>query len=57
VNFPQRLVEVNLIMSPSQKPLNGTDFRFAIDWDLQINFLKVNFRMLRLDDLSIEIFF
>ena len=51
------MVEVDLIMSPSQKTFDRTNFCLAVNWDLQINLFKVNFRVFWLNYLSVEIFF
>lgn len=50
-------MEIELFVGSKQVSLNGVDFGLAIGWNLQINFLKMNDGVLRLDEFPVEIAF
>ena len=57
MNFPKRLVEVELIVCAKQVALNRVDFCLAVGGNLQIYLLKMYDWVFRLDELSVEIAF
>ena len=57
MNFPQRLMKLQLIVSSQKVAFNSVDFCLSIGWNFEIDFFKVNNSVLRFDKLSVQIIF
>lgn len=57
MNFPKRLVEVEFLVGAEQVALDRVDFCLAVGGNFQIDLLKMNDRVLRLDEFPVEVTF